>query len=100
MKIIDLPRQGGKTKRLVELMEADDKIVFVAPTLQQAQVAMSYFDAETRPDRNRFVSVSQILSRSRYFPPDAKFVVDEADVVIRMLLGRAVEAIALTGEGQ
>lgn len=92
MRLIELPRGGGKTTELVKIMLDDDSVYYVAPTRKQADLA-AQLATQVAPKRNlsgsRFLSAQQVVSDA-YLPGSATIVVDEIDGVLEVLLSRSV----------
>lgn len=100
MEIIDLPQGEGKTAALVDLMlePGNEDVVYVAPTYAQADYARKlavakFGGVEPLGFRLRFTSASGVLS---YSGPRRRYVVDELDTTLSVLLGGGVVAMACT----
>lgn len=94
---IILPRAGGKTTKLVQLMVDDPELTYIAPTVSQAiGVAARHYALITgqKPDHRRFLSVNQFREQARH---GGRVVIDEVDGVLEYLLGSRVVAVAGTG---
>lgn len=98
MEVLTLPRSGGKTRSLVKLMLelGNEDVVYVAPTTAQAravgrQAALALGARLDEVPLKRFVAASAVQRGT-----DQRFVVDELDGVLRVLLGGEVLAAALT----
>lgn len=99
MKIIELPRGRGKTTELVILMmePGNEDVVYVAPTMQQAQSARKIAEAHgmPRPTLHRFISANGL---SDLHNTGTRYVVDELDGVLGYLLGGTPVAVAGTSK--
>lgn len=102
MKILRLPRGGGKTHALLDLMKAKPNLVYVAPTLRQANTvwASTGADLDDRLPRWRFQSAGSMMRRplaGRNDADDVEFVVDELESVLSILLSGPVFAATTSG---
>ncbi len=92
MKILTLPKGGGKTTTLVNLMTQNDDLIYVSADFRWAHNA--YMMArEIKPDisRDRFLAAHEAPEklRERVINGDHRreVVVDEIDYVLEILLG-------------
>jgi hypothetical protein len=101
MKIYSLPRQGGKTSALVDLMlePGNEDIIYIAPTMAQAdnarRMAQERGATPERAKRGRFQKLPDRPIRGR---SNVRYVVDELDGILSYLLGGIPVAVAVTGE--
>ena len=95
MRVIDLPRAGGKSTTLARMMVDNPNLVYVAPTVQQAQLIGWETARKIDPEisKDRFISVAQL---ERYRGTNVEFIVDEADGVLNALFGGEVRTLAHT----
>jgi hypothetical protein len=91
MKILTLPRGGGKTTTLINLMTQNDDLIYVSADHRWAHNA--YMMArEIKPDisRDRFLAAHEapekLRERTMRFQ-SMEVVVDEIDYVLSILLG-------------
>jgi len=105
VNVIAFERQAGKTRALIEFMAQprNEDVLYLAPTAQQATnahhmaVGLGFLEPH---DRRRFLSVSQIVDRIDFRRGGpARFVVDELDGVLRLLLNGTVDLAAFTPSG-
>lgn len=102
-KIINREMSSGKTTTLVRMMfePGNEDVVYVAPTIAQAKkialrVAVDLLGYSETPElSNRFIGVSELHRRGGL---TERYVVDEVDEVLRILLGCDIVAIAGTDE--
>ena len=106
MRIIEKDLHGGKTTELVKFMlePGNEDVIYIAPTLHQAQriaLAIAVDVLEDRGDEvpvtigSRFRSLS-VLKDGYTLPPNTRVVIDEIDGVLSGVLGVQVLAIAGT----
>ncbi len=91
MEMIGLPRRGGKTHQIVERMKAHAGSVLVVMDHAEAQRLRHVYELE--PEQVVVASEAHSL-RSRSSPPT--FYVDNADAILRNLLGGRVAAATWT----
>lgn len=103
MKIFNREMGGGKTTALLELMARPENrdVIYVAPTLRQAESAWRMYEAmfQEPTARDRFVKLDQVTSRhpgGQY--PAPRYVLDEVDGLLPALVGGPVVGIAGTDE--
>lgn len=100
MQIINLPRFGGKTNALLALMTTDSRIVYVAPTRQQAGNVYGHVmrTQEKYPEamrvEKRYISVWQALEKKGVH--NEVLVIDELDSVLNSIFRLPTAAAALT----
>jgi hypothetical protein len=104
MKIFDLPRAAGKTTTLAKMMQENADLIYVCPTMGQAQRVAFVISKRLDPNisSRRFMSAQAYLDQygmgagfSGDRPP---IVVDELDRVLETLFQTKVVAGALTSE--
>lgn len=97
MKLIHRAQRGGKTTELLRRMLLDPELVYVAPTVQQAEGAWRQATAlnhGVQLNRARFKGAHQYTQYGRY----RKVVVDELEATLNTLLGNAtIEAVTFSG---
>lgn len=104
MQIIQLPRGGGKTKRLIDLALANQPAVIVAATEDEASRVRNLIRTWVGPDGlilNARVDVlsAETCARQGGLGPKGKVYVDNADWVLELLLRRTIEAATFTDKG-
>jgi hypothetical protein len=91
MKILTLPKGGGKTRTLVQLMTENDSLVYVA--VNHREVENAYHAAKRVVpdiDRERFQvadNTREYVQNRRMAFQDVELLIDELDSVVSVLLG-------------
>ena len=95
--IIQMPKQGGKTTYLLNQMQLDPRLHYVAATEARAGAVYQRSKAEGRGlDRGRFLSANQSV-QSAWAGRYAVLAVDDLDLVLSRLLGLPVSLATFSG---
>lgn len=97
MKLINRPRQGGKTLAILNEMAKESNSVYVAANETHAKAAYDYSRRlGLQLERNQFVTARRVADLKS--PSERKLYVDELEAVLYALLGAPVVAASGTFE--
>lgn len=98
MKILTLPRAGGKTTAALTYLLANPNAYYVSHTRQGADSAFRQAKALSFDlDKSRFISVTDTRDKVSGSSESPVLVVDNVDIVLMYLLGARVELATMTG---
>jgi len=98
MKAIVLPRQGGKTQRLLRWLILDERRILIVMSMRERDRLLRLFVDLPKLGR-RIVTLDMILrGATRGMWPDPIYGIDEVDQVLAQLLRGPVEVVSFSGE--
>ncbi len=116
MRAVVLPRQGGKTARLLRWLVLDKRHVLIVMSMRErdrlVRLFIGQWTAEQKPvsptdpkplplpdDARRIVTLDEILrGATRGMWPDPVYGIDELDQVLAGMLRGPVEIVSFSGE--